>query len=215
MKDKPPVQKDREIRAFTLDEVRVEAREDGKGKRIIGHAAVFNLLSDDLGGFREQIMPGAFKEAISKDDVRALFNHSEDHVLGRNKSNTLTLAEDDRGLRSVIDLPDTQLARDLAILMERGDISQMSFAFQIRREDQDWTKEGESPWIRTIKRIEKLWDVSVVTFPAYPQTDAGVRALADHQASLEAELARGGVTTETEGAVLRQTVRMRLARAGL
>lgn len=206
----------RETRAFSLTEVRIEAREDGKGQRIIGHAAVFNLLSEDLGGFREQISAGAFKDAISKDDVRALFNHDDNFVLGRNKASTLVLAEDEKGLRTVIDLPDTQLARDLAVSMQRGDINQMSFAFQVRREDQNWEKTGEGPWIRTINRVERLWDVSVVTYPAYPQTDAAVRALKDIQeaARRDSESARG-LTTETEGSVLRQTTRARLIRAGL
>lgn len=202
---------EREIRAFTLDEVRIEAREDGAGQRIVGHAAVFNLLSEDLGGFREQIAAGAFKDAISTDDVRALFNHDDNFVLGRNKANTLALAEDDKGLRTVIELPDTQFARDLAVSMARGDINQMSFAFQVRREDQDWEKTGEGPWIRTIKRVARLWDVSVVTYPAYPQTDAAVRALRDIE---EAERQRG-LTTQTQGAVLRQQTRLRLIRAGL
>ena len=207
---------ERETRAFLLDEVRVEAREDGKGQRIVGHAAVFGLLSEDLGGFREQIAAGAFKDAISKDDVRALFNHDDNFVLGRNKASTLALTEDDKGLRTVIDLPETQFARDLAVSMGRGDINQMSFAFQVRREDQNWEKTGEGPWIRTIKRIERLWDVSVVTFPAYPQTDAAVRAMKDMEeaARLEAERV-GGITTQTDGVVLRQSVRARLIRAGL
>lgn len=168
-----------EVRTFGLDAVKIEERaaEDGGGMRVHGHAAVFDLLSENLGGFQEKIAKGAFAEAIAKDDVRALFNHDEDHVLGRNRSGTLALAEDDVGLKTVIDLPDTQTGRDLAALLRRGDVSQMSFAFEVRREDQDWEKVGDGPWIRTIKRIARLWDVSIVTYPAYPQTDAALRAL--------------------------------------
>ena len=192
---------DCETRAFALDEVRVEAREDGKGQRIVGHAAVFDLLSEDLGGFREKISPGAFAEAISTDDVRALFNHDDNLLLGRNRANTLMLSEDEKGLRSVIDLPDTQVARDLAVLMQRGDVNQMSFAFAISKDGQDWERTGEGPWIRTINKIKRLWDVSVVTYPAYPQTDAAVRAL---RAVEETMLAATRATGETEQAALAQ-----------
>lgn len=167
--------KEIERRTVVLDEIRIEKREDGK-PRMVGHAAVFNQLSEDLGGFREQIMPGSFAEAIEKDDVRALWNHNADHVLGRKASGTLTLAEDARGLAIEILPPDTQMGRDLVTLMERGDVNQMSFGFQVRPGGQDWAKDDNSQVVRTIKRV-RLFDVSPVTFPAYPQTDVAVREL--------------------------------------
>lgn len=204
---------DREVRTFTLDEKSFEARADGT-RRIIGHAAVFNQWSDDLGGFREQIAPGAFAEAINADDVRALFNHDTNQVLGRNRSKTLTLLEDQRGLLSEIILPDTQLAKDLEVLMKRGDINQMSFAFSIEQDGQTWKKVGDGPWERTITKVAQLFDVSVVTFPAYPQTDAAVRALQVVKTAAE-QSARGGLTTQTAGVVLRQSTRLRLIQAGL
>lgn len=169
--------KDIERRHFILDEVRVETREDGK-RRIVGHAAVFNQLSEDLGGFREQIAPGAFAEAIKSDDVRALYNHNPDHILGRNMADTLKLAEDARGLAIEIDPPDTQIARDLLVSMERGDINQMSFGFSVRPNGQNWAVADDGQMIRTLTRV-RLYDVSPVTFPAYPQTDVAVRALTD------------------------------------
>ena len=131
-----PQTKDIETRIFKPDEFRYEKRADGT-RRIVGHAAVFNQWSEDLGGFREQIAPGAFAAALTQDDVRALFNHDTNQVLGRNKAGTLTLLEDERGLLSEIILPDTQLARDLEVLMGRGDINQMSFAFTIGQDGQD------------------------------------------------------------------------------
>lgn len=166
-----------ERRSFVLDGIKIERRaDDSKVITLRGHAAVFNSLSEDLGGFREQIVPGAFKEAIETDDIRALFNHDPNFVLGRNRANTLTLAEDARGLAIAITPPDTQVARDLITSMERGDITQMSFAFRIKPNGEDWAKNDEGIWIRSVKRV-RLYDVSPVTYPAYTATDIAVRSL--------------------------------------
>jgi len=153
-------------------EFRVEQREDGK-KLIRGHAAVFNVETD-LGWFRERIAPGAFSESIGKDDVRALFNHDENFILGRNKAGTLTMREDEQGLYVEIDPPDTQVARDLVTSIERGDISQMSFGFQTIKDSWE-TEENAAKDLRTLEKV-KLWDVSPVTFPAYQETDVAVRS---------------------------------------
>ncbi len=153
-------------------EFRVERREDGK-KLIRGHAAVFNVETD-LGWFRERIAPGAFSESIGKDDVRALFNHDENFILGRNKAGTLTMREDEQGLYVEIDPPDTQVARDLVTSIERGDISQMSFGFQTIKDSWE-TEENAAKDLRTLEKV-KLWDVSPVTFPAYQETDVAVRS---------------------------------------
>lgn len=160
-------------------EVRVDT--SGEKPSIRGYAAVFNTLSEDLGGFREQLQAGAFVDAIAGSDVRALVNHDANLVLGRDRSGTLTMREDAVGLQVEISPPDTQYARDLLEVMKRGDVNQMSFAFTVGREDQQWTRDGTGPWIRTIKKISRLYDVSVVTYPAYPQTSAAVRALEDVQ----------------------------------
>ena len=161
-----------ERRAFGT-ELRVAKRADGV-PMIAGHAAVFNRLSEDLGWFREKVAPGAFAETIEADDVRALWDHDSRLVLGRNRAGTLRLSEDATGLAVEIDPPDTQTARDLLTLIERGDISQMSFAFQVV--DAGWeTVAGEE--IRTLRKV-KLFDVSPVAFPAYPDTDVALRSLA-------------------------------------
>jgi len=207
-----PELNDREIRTFTLDEKSFESREDGT-RRIVGHAAVFNQWSEDLGGFREQIAPGAFAEAITGDDVRALFNHDTNQVLGRNRSKTLTLLEDSRGLMSEIILPDTQLARDLEALMKRGDINQMSFAFSIDQDGQTWKKVGEGPWERTITKVSRLYDVSVVTFPAYPQTDAAVRAMRALEDAAAHDML--GISQQHDIAARVQAARLRLLQNGL
>ena len=160
----------REIRTFLFQ---IEERKDDNPV-IRGHAAVFNEATDIGGFFREQVAPGAFKKSIKEDDVRALFNHDPNLVLGRNTSETLRLKEDDKGLAIEIDPPPTQFANDLMVLMKRGDITQMSFAFQVMGEE--WEEnEGKLP-LRTLKKL-RLFDVSPVTFPAYEGTDVAVRSL--------------------------------------
>lgn len=176
---------DIERRGFAAEGMKIEKRDDGK-PRLRGHAAVFNQLSEDLGGFREQIAPGAFAEAIEKgDDVRALFNHDPNFVLGRAAAKTLTLSEDARGLAIDILLPDTQMVRDLIMApIERGDITQMSFGFAVRPGGQDWAKDDSGQTVRTLKKL-RLFDVSPVTFPAYPQTDVAMRDMQAFQRLLK------------------------------
>lgn len=159
----------------------------GQGAVLTGHAAVFDAIVNLYGSFREQILRGAFKKTIKEADVRALFNHDPNHVLGRNKSGTLRLIEDDTGLAYEVDLPDTQFALDLAKSIDRGDVSQSSFAFDVTKETWDYPKgeDAELP-LRSIKEV-KLWDVSPVTYPAYEGTDVDLqRALR----SLAIDLAR-------------------------
>ena len=137
---------------------------------ISGYAAVFDVLSEEMyPGVKYRIAPGAFKTAIGADsDVRALVNHDPNLLLARTKSGTLSLVEDDKGLRVKILPPNTVAGRDIVEMLRRGDIDQMSFGFSTR--DEAWATEGD--WkIRTIKDVE-LFDVSVVTFPAFPQTFA-------------------------------------------
>jgi len=153
-------------------ELRVQQRADG-GAVLVGHAAVFNAPSEDLGGFREIVAPGAFSQTIVEDDIRALFNHDANQILGRNRASTLRLAEDSQGLAYEIDLPDTQLARDLAASVERGDISGNSFSFQTLEDRWERLQAGE---MRTLISV-RLFDVGPVVFPAYPQTDVALRSL--------------------------------------
>lgn len=154
----------------------IEVRAEGDARKIVGHAAVFNLDSELLyGNFIERIAPGAFKESIKKpDDVRALINHDSNLILGRSTSGTLTMKEDDHGLAVEIDPPDTSYARDLIVSMERGDVSQMSFGFETIEDK--WTRgEDGAPDVRTLLKV-RLFDVSAVTYPAYPDTDVAVRS---------------------------------------
>lgn len=169
----------KEERRIVLGELR--AVTEGEKRKIAGHAAKFDSLSEDLGGFRERIAPGAFAKAITSSDIRALWNHDANIVLGRNKSGTLRLSEDSAGLFYECDPPDTQLVRDMVLTpIERGDVNQCSFGFMTRNDK--WQKvDGE--WIRTLLEVD-LFDVSPVTYPAYASTDVAVRGLEAAQKAL-------------------------------
>lgn len=161
-----------ECRTFDIEWA---SNDDGK---IRGHAAVFDIESKAGRTFREKIAPGAFTASIMNDDVRALWNHDPNYVLGRNKAGTLKLSEDQRGLLYEIDPPDTQWARDLRVSIKRGDVTQSSFGFEVT--DQEWIEERGKPPLRLI-RTAKLWDVSPVTYPFYEQTDVATRSLSEHK----------------------------------
>lgn len=173
--------KDMERRTFQLSEVRVVDGEGDAPPRIEGYAAVFGEMSEDLGGFREIIEPGFF-DAVLGDDVRALWNHNPEFVLGRTKSDTLTLEADENGLKFAVIPPETNWASDALVTMRRGDVDKASFAFDVREKGDTWEEGGDGIFLRTLLSggCEKLYDVSPVTFPAYQQTSAQVRAhLAD------------------------------------
>ena len=168
---------DIERRTFEAS-IKVEYRGDDKTPVISGHAAVFNKLSENLGGFREKIDPGAFVDVLN-DDVRALYNHDPNLIHGRTTSKTLRIDEDKTGLAYEVDPPDTQSARDLIVSMERGDVNQSSFAFTV--EEDSWDEDDDGRIVRTIKKIKRLFDVSPVTYPAYPDATVGLRGLDAYQ----------------------------------
>lgn len=200
-----------ERRNFTASELRAVKDENGMS-HITGYAAVFNSLSEDLGGFREMIAPGCFTRAIKECDVRALWNHNSDCVLGRTKSGTLRLSEDAHGLRIDCDPPDTQWARDLMASIERGDIDQMSFGFCVRQypdgsRGASWSVvDGED--IRTLLDVE-LYDVSPVTFPAYPDTTVGLRSLEIWKKSTPPGDGNEGAAPDYRTALLRKKLNLR------
>jgi HK97 family phage prohead protease len=157
-------------------EIRAAISEDGE-RQISGYAAVFEKDSQDLGGFVERIAKGAFRESIASNDVRALWSHNSDLVLGRTGNRTLKLAEDDYGLHFSLTLPDTTLGRDAFTSIERGDVTGMSFGFSVKRDDQVWARgEAGAPHLRTLMRVN-LFEVSPTAFPAYPQTAVATRDL--------------------------------------
>lgn len=174
-------------RRILADRPEWRADADSDTGTVRGYAAVFDQETVIGGqfGFRERIAPGAFDRALAEaDDVRALFNHDPNLLLGRTSSETLRLSVDDHGLRYEVDLPDTAAARDVQALISRGDVDGSSFGFTVDADewdDSEVKKKGKLP-LRTITSVT-LWDVSPVTFPAYPQTSVSARtqaqALAD------------------------------------
>jgi HK97 family phage prohead protease len=167
------LQRDYKPKHFSSD-IQFEEREGAKDENtIVGHAAVFDKDSEDFGGWIERIAPGAFDDVL-EDDAIVAFNHDPNQVIGRNGKNTI-LTVDKTGLRYVVKLPDTTLARDLKQLIKDGIITQSSFAFTVR--DQQWEHFKNKASIRTIVKVNRLYDVAPVTYPAYPDTTVAARAL--------------------------------------
>ena len=167
-----------ERRCLPSSEMRIDQK-GNEAAKILGYAAVFNTWTDIGGWFKESIKPGAFAKTIKENDIRALMNHDENFVLGRNKSGTLKLREDGKGLAVEIDPVPATWANDLLVSMRRGDVSQMSFGFMVNKAEMDYDKDE-----RTLVDVT-LFDVSVVTFPAYPTTTAQVRSLFQKKAPPE------------------------------
>lgn len=170
-------------------------------KKIYGRAVVYDVESDVLGGwFTEVIRPGALTDALRKSDVRCLFNHDPNHVLGRTKSGTLRLIDTAQGLDIECDPPETQTARDLLELLGRKDVDQMSFAFTILEDRWTFSRDPGKPDFREILKIEELYDVSPVTYPAYPQTEVWARTSQENQQVLRAARMRYGEDADLDEA---------------
>jgi len=166
-----------EQRFLPAKELRVVIADDQPVK-IVGYSAVYNSLSDDLGGFKEIIRPGAFTRVLMNNpDVRALVDHDPSRIIGRTP-NTLKLSEDSIGLHADIEPPETTTGRDILISLQRGDVTGMSFAFYVANDN--WIK-SEGLDVREIIEIGGLFDVSIVTYPAYPETVAGITGLRSTQ----------------------------------
>lgn len=168
-------------RRSTSQPVQLETRE-GQSSRITGYAAVYyNGTADTeyqlFDNYYERIMPGAFDRAIrEKDDVRALFNHDPNQILGRSSAGTVRLIADGKGLSYEIEPGDTTVARDVQQHLKRKDVTGSSFAFTVTEER--WVKVGEGKDKRTIREVVnvRLYDVGPVTYPAYTGTSAATRA---------------------------------------
>ena len=159
----------RQVRTVQSD---FKTRDDGGELRIEGYFAVFNSNYDIWQGASESVAPGAFDNALG-DDVRALIDHEPMYVLGRNKAGTLDLRQDSHGLwGSVLINPNDQDAMNLYSRVQRGDVNQCSFGFDILDEETEYRDDGSVHW--TIKEV-KLYEVSVCTFPAYTETSVQAR----------------------------------------
>jgi HK97 family phage prohead protease len=156
----------------------VEVRAEKDDSRTIrGYALLYNTRAD-LGFFQEEILPGA-ADGVLENDVRALFNHDANQILGRTAAGTARIGSDSKGVWYEVDLPDTTTGRDLFTSIKRGDISQSSFAFTLpqNQEGETWVEaRGEKP-LRQITEFKSLLDVSPVTYPAYTETQVAARSM--------------------------------------
>ncbi len=161
-------------RRINLKQLDLRAAADGKPAQLAGYAAVFDSLSEDLGGFRERILPGAFTTTLADGhDIRALVDHEHGKILGRTSNGTLRLAQDAKGLAVEIDLPDTSYARDALESVRRGDIAGMSFGFCCPDGgDRFLTVDGAT--VRELTAVE-LYEVTVTSIPAYSATEVATR----------------------------------------
>lgn len=161
-------------RRFFAQPLVIEQREGKESRTIAGYAAVFNRDSEDFGGWVERIDPGAFNERMA-DDAVALFNHDPNLILARNNVN-LKLTIDGVGLRYEFDAPNTTAGNDLLENIRNGNIKQSSFAFTTNEVKWYNPSDKSQPSVRTIMKVERLYDVSPVTYPAYPDTTVGARS---------------------------------------
>jgi uncharacterized protein len=161
---------------FAASGLEVRKASDGK-QTLVGYAVRWDQLSEPICGmFREKVSAGAFINSLMENNIRALWNHNPDLVLGATKSGTMRCKEDKNGLAFEIDLPDTQAGRDAAVTVSRGDVDGMSFGFNVRK--QEWDETDPKNIIRTLTDVD-LREISPTPFPAYSQTSVGMRSMAD------------------------------------
>jgi HK97 family phage prohead protease len=154
---------------FPSVELRAYKTEEESRMLVEGYAIVFNSESRDLGGFTEVVKENALDKALERNtDVLALYGHDYQNVLGRQSANTLQLEKDERGIKFTLDLPNTQLGRDVYTLVERGDLKGNSFGFTVEKDS--WDKKGDKV-IRTIEQVRDLFEISIVSLPAYEATE--------------------------------------------
>lgn len=175
---------EREERTFQADGLEVRDGIDGAPPIVAGYAVVFDSWSEAMVDgrgrlFRERVAPTAFDRALGANpDIRALWNHNADFPLGRTRNGTLRVQKDARGLRFELTAPSTSWGRDAVESIRRGDVSGVSFAFSVRKEGGDtWTRGGGDGIAERTLLDADLYEVSPVTFPAYPATSVGVRSV--------------------------------------
>jgi hypothetical protein len=175
---------DKEVRIFNT-EIEYRTGEGEKPAEGEGHFLVFNERTQIMPGYYEEIAESAL-DAVLDDDIRVLFNHDENLILARTKAKpepTAHVEKDDKGGKVRFSFPDTSYGNDLKESMRRGDVNQMSFAFRVKRVE--WADFENGDVLRRIMEFEKLYDVSPVTFPAYPTTDVALRSMREHKEEIE------------------------------
>ena len=174
-----------------------EIRANVESRNVDGYAMVFNTLSENLGGFREQILPEAVDGVIERSDVMAVLNHDASRgILARSRygNGSLTLQADEKGLRYTFDAPHTALGDECLEYLRRGDINQSSFAFVVAEDS--WEKQSDGTYIRTIRKFDKLYDVSPVFTPAYAETSVSCRSFDEFKAEEERKEAEARAEAE-------------------
>ncbi|ASJ21573.1 HK97 family phage prohead protease [Brachyspira hampsonii] len=175
-----------EIRSIDIN-IQKSTDTEGEPLKLRGYAIVYNSLSEPLYGdlFRERINRGAFTKSLLENDQVCLWGHDTRYVLGRKSSGTLILREDEKGLYFEVSMPNTTWARDLKESVDRGDIKQMSFGFKVVRENWLDNKETLKEYGMPIREVEEitLHEISLVTFPAYPQTNVRHKGDCPHSAN--------------------------------
>jgi HK97 family phage prohead protease len=163
-------------RRSLLEPLEFRSAAEGRKLQAVGYAYKFNMRSLDLGGFTEVVAPGAGAESMASDDIVAVVDHDTRNLIGRTRSGTLRVGEDNVGGWYEVDLPDTSTGRDLAALLERGDITGSSFRFRVLPGGDEWAYDTDDRPLRTLLRFT-LGDVGPVTFPAYEASEAALRSL--------------------------------------
>lgn len=183
----------KEVRSFEF-----RALDEENGDMVLeGYAAKFESRSELLGNFYETIQRGAFSDVL-QNDVVALLNHDSNYVLARSSNGTLSLTQDETGLKATFKIADTSYGRDVWKLVKEGLLERMSFAFQVGKDS--WGKVDGTP-LRKIESVSRLFDVSVVTYPAYPETSIAARDMAT---ALSEKLAEASEDTKEEGLALKR-----------
>lgn len=182
--------------------VEFRAAADGLGT-LFGYASVYNRYSQNLGGFVEQVAPGAFSKSLGdKVAVIARYNHDDNYLLGTTEAETLRLSDDVTGLGYEVDLPDTSSGRDVAFLSKRGDLRYSSFAFYTLEDEWSVTEQGFP--LRTLQAVQ-LVDVAPVNTPAYLDTSTGVRSLAS-RLEVEVDVVEHATTAELRSLILGEPI---------
>lgn len=164
-----------ETRELLTDGIEVREFENGT-RTITGYAVKWEMKSHTMGywrRFKEQFQKGSFRDSLTNDDQRALWSHDTSQVLGRTKNGTLRLFEDDIGLRFELDLPNTTLGNDAFETIKRGDVDGVSFGFAMQKEE--WDESDPDNITRSITKA-KLFEISPVAFPAYPDSQVSARS---------------------------------------